>query len=593
MPSTNLSFAKVAATPTSSSWSQAYNAGSLFIALSLSSEDQTVQEQLPIQGKQILSNIEAEIFVLEDKRFETINAALPQALKDLPPEILLSLALAYIKDDTLYAFIVGGGRISLKRGSKIGNILSHIQDISDRSIHSSSGYLETNDLILLQTTQFAKSVSSETIEQALDYSLPNDIAETISPHVHGEEEGGSAAIILVFNGFSQVSDASQQEIAPHPETSPAPALMPERPSPEDLTSPTAELQEDQSEIIPQKKWLPHLSLPRIQMPRQKKIAAAAAILLLILLIASIFLIQSKRQADKEHTLFTQIYTSAKKDYDEGEALLSLNKSLARDDYQSAKSTLATAEGKFKPNSSEATQIANLLDQVNQRLSATQNATTVTTKEVDGTDAPSLLALKKDPSVEAATQDDDAIYTISQKAIISEAKSSSQKKSLVTNDNNWTKALSLGVFGGNLYVLDNKNGLLKFVPTSSSYVDSNYFKGDAPNLTQAVSMTIDGSIYFLFSDGSVEKYTRGEKDSFSLTGLEQGLSSPVAIFTTSDLKNLYVLDPKHNRVVKLDKSGTFIAEYQADAFKDATALEISKDEKAGFVFSDGKVYQFNL
>jgi len=50
--------------------------------------------------------------------------------------------------------------------------------------------------------------------------------------------------------------------------------------------------------------------------------------------------------------------------------------------------------------------------------------------------------------------------------------------------------------GNLYVLDSKqNQILKFVQSGSGFSKTNYFSGTSPDLSKAISMTIDSSIIF--------------------------------------------------------------------------------------------------
>jgi len=108
--------------------------------------------------------------------------------------------------------------------------------------------------------------------------------------------------------------------------------------------------------------------------------------------------------------------------------------------------------------------------------------------------------------------------------------------------------------------------LNLFQPQSDYAKSTYFKGDSPDLKSAVSMAIDSSIYILFSDGSIQKYTRGTKDSFSISGLNKAFNSPVSIYTSPDVQNVYVLDPTNSRIVKLDKTGAFVKEYAADQLK---------------------------
>lgn len=594
MPATNLSFAKVVATPTNSSWSQAYNAGSLFIVLSLLSEDEDVQKELPTIGKQILNNIETEFFTLTDKSFETIKQALIQALQGIAEEVQLSLSLAYSKEDMLYAFIVGGGRITLKREDTIGTIL-HKDQTDSREILSASGYLETDDLILLQTTQFASSVPAKTITQAFEFSLPNDIAETISPHVHGQAEGGASAIIISYKGTSkslEEAQADSDELLPESELSVAHPIPPLR---EPIQKAEESIEEEPEEKGPSLLSRIANLLPRFgpTITGRRKVALGLTVLLVGLLLVSIFVVRSTQQSSKERVLFEEIYKAAKKDYDEGEGLLSLNKPLARDDYLSAKSELDKAKGKFKPGSTEATKLAALEELVNKRLAETSDSTEAKAKEVSEDDAPELLRVLKDsPSLLAATEDEDAVYTLSSKELSKITKASKKKETLIKNDDRWDKAVSLGIFSGNLYVLDQKD-VHKFVPTSDGFTPNSYFKSEAPDLKTAVSIAIDSSIYILFSDGEIQKYTRGTKDSFAVSGLKKELILPASIFTSPDLSSVYILDSGSGRIVKVDKNGKFEAEYTAPLLKDAKFFTVAKDEKSAFALSSGKIYQLSL
>ncbi len=596
MPTTNLSFAKIVATPTSSSWSQAYNAGSLFIVLALTTDDEELQKELPTHGKQLLSNLEAEFFGLEDKNFETIKKAITSSLPEMPEAITISLALAFSKEDTLFAFILGSGRITLKRSDKIGVILENLE--SNRELHSSSGYLESNDLILIQTGAFAGSVPHKTIVEALENSLPNDIAEIISPSVHGGTEGGASAIILSYKGISAhplEEEPEQAEATPQPSSEPIKHTQPiihesaythdTSSMPDKAFSDDTDDENGPSFISNLTARLPKLSLPGVKLDRQKRIVLAATCILLGLLIVSIIFVQKNSQSSKNHALFEEIYTSAKKDYDEAEGLLSLNKSLARDDYQSARQTLYTASGKFKPGSDEANKIKELSDLVDKRLAEFGGSSQANLKEADTASSPVLAALTKD-AVLAATSEDSTVYTITSKEVAKDGSST------IKNDSNWSNVKALGVFSGNVYVLDTK-ALIKFIPAGSDYAESSYFKGDAPSLSNVKSMAIDSSIYLLFADGSIQKYTRGTKDNFSINGLTKSLANPVSIYTSPDVENIYVLDPSNSRLVKLDKSGTFIKEYAANQLSGAKALTVSKDEKTAAILIGTKVYELSL
>lgn len=607
MPTTNLSFAKIAATPTDSSWSQAYNSGSLFITLALSTSDENQQGQLPSLGKTVLGLLESEIYGLEEKNIAKISEAILISVKELPPEVTPSLSLCFVKESALYAFVLGTGTVLLKRGKKIGPILEITEATTTPT--GGSGYLDTNDLVLIQTAQFARSVSQETVTKALEYGLPNDIAETISPHVHGEKEGGAALIILSYKGVSRSHEAEEDELLAQTETATledASIKKQVEPVATIATQPSNEIQsprpiinqpieEGEPATSPFEKLssvLSNIKIPFISnLDPRKKITLIVAALLILILAGSIIFVSASQESSKNKALFDSLYSSAKDDFEAGNDLLSLNPTLARDDLLRAQETLAKADGKFKDGSDEKQQIDDLKGKVEEALSGTEGRESISTTEAEESDSPGLSAMIRDSNIISVAEFEGNSYLLSESGVSKIEKGAEEAKSIIKNDSTWKGARSIGAFGSNLYVLD-KESLIKLVPTGSTYTDSAYLK-DETDLTDAISMTIDSSIYILFKDGSVSKFTKGTKDSFSISGLTSALSSPIAIATTEDADKIYILDPKNERVVALNKDGAFAKQYQSKTLSTASAMTLSQDGKTGYILSGKKVYKISF
>src|SRR3989338_9498920 len=106
-----ISFAKVVATPTATSWSQVYNAGSFFVVLSLSSIDGVQNDNLNAIEKEIFNNLEAEFFSLEEKSLQTIKEAVEKTHATFPQNVSVSLGVAYITEDILYLVVLGGASV--------------------------------------------------------------------------------------------------------------------------------------------------------------------------------------------------------------------------------------------------------------------------------------------------------------------------------------------------------------------------------------------------------------------------------------------------------------------------------------------------
>jgi hypothetical protein len=133
---------------------------------------------------------------------------------------------------------------------------------------------------------------------------------------------------------------------------------------------------------------------------------------------------------------------------------------------------------------------------------------------------------------------------------------------------WRKPVAAGAYGGNLYLLDAQAGrILKYVPAAGGYTNPpvDYLAAPAPDLSGAIDMGIDGRIYVLMADGKVLKFMLGKQQPFDITGLDQPLANPVAMFVTGEDEaqgSIYIADAGLARVVQLNKKGEFLGQYKA-------------------------------
>lgn len=132
---------------------------------------------------------------------------------------------------------------------------------------------------------------------------------------------------------------------------------------------------------------------------------------------------------------------------------------------------------------------------------------------------------------------------------------------------WQQPAAMASYRGNLYILDaGSNQIFRYLATANGYEsapDEWFALAQARDLRGAVDMAIDGAIYILYGTGRLEKFTRGDKQPFSLDGLAQPLQQPVALYTDVDdeAKHVYVADPGAQRVVQFAKDGKFVRQFR--------------------------------
>jgi len=631
MAGNNLTFSKVVATPTTSAWSQAYSAGSLFAAISLQSDiiPQT-DENLNSLGKDVISTLESEFFPLENKDLESIKGAISATISKVKEDVKLSFVVCYLNDNILYLYAAGGGKAILKREEKIGTV---IDSDESREVKSASGYVQDKDFIVLETQPFIRTVATPTLASALDKSTPEEVSEELAPHVHEKTEGGASAIILNYNeasagiapteedleqadqDLSEKSENDTEEMIENTENiEKTDDSIPETQiSKENITESikTTEIVEQVSEIEtigdlakePANQPSPYLSdqksrrkMPKIgfgtlKMLTNKKrlIFLTGLILIIIFIIVGVFIFINRGSSNE--ALFNEIYSEARDRFEEGKSLEELNASLAEENFRKAQEILIQNQNTFPDGSNEDNQIEELLQQVNSALgNGDRPEASSTATEVDKSESQLLSVQIDNPESDFFTQNEDFIYFINEDGVTRLDKGNSEEEAII--DVSWEEAGGIGVFGSNVYILDRTDNILKFVPTGSDYASSDYITDDT-DITDSVAMTIDGSIYVLNSDGNIQKFTRGALDDFSITGLEKSMYTPTRITTVEDFENIYILDKGNSRIVVIDKEGNFVKAYTADILKNARDIDPQEAEAAIFILSDEKVYKIDI
>jgi hypothetical protein len=317
-----------------------------------------------------------------------------------------------------------------------------------------------------------------------------------------------------------------------------------------------------------------------------------AFLVFFIIVGIIYQTKQNDYNKQVQAIFSENYKAAQKDYDEGESLYTLNKTLAHDDYLSAKNRLVSIQGKLKSDSPEAKQLTELLDKVNARLTDTGTVSSLSAVQKQDSDSP-LLATLAQKSPLAITEDTTSLYLLKSDSVTKIDKSSKKETTIIKNDTDWDQAVSIAIYLSNIYILDQTTGILKYTPTSSGFAKTSYFKDGQKTTGTQTSMTIDGSIWILGKDGKISKFTKGTQDAFSVSGLQTLPTNPSKIHTTVDSSVLYVLDQQNSQILLFTKSGALGSSLVAPQLKNATEFTVDEKNKVILFLSDKKIYQISL
>ncbi len=112
---------------------------------------------------------------------------------------------------------------------------------------------------------------------------------------------------------------------------------------------------------------------------------------------------------------------------------------------------------------------------------------------------------------------------------------------------------------------------------------------APDISRAKSIAVDGSIWILFQDNSIGRYHAGFYQETLKLNLFPVLKKPTKIWTSPEHQELYLLEPKQNRIVILSKDGQIIKQYQSEAFNNLLDFAVSEDSKTIWLLNGLKVF----
>ena len=563
----NISVAKIAATPSATSWSQAYNAGKLFAVISLSkpTSEEDAKDYLNVLGKDVIETLEQEFFTIETKDLASIKNAFETAVKKIPEDIEASFLASSIVKNIIYIFYTGDTRVSIKRADEFGVLV----DSKEKETGAASGIVKNEDTLIFQTKHFKELVPTNILVASLDHQPPNDIAEALAPIIHREEKSGAAAVIL------QYKSQESEEVS---------IKQPEEKEPENIS--------EKSKFDLGGIFSPLASIIKIPkvggISHSRKLILTIAVIVAILLTAVAFLTIKKQNETKLNTLFESVYSKAQEKYKGGESLVPLNKNLARDNFNEVYKILNDNKDKFPKNSTQEKQILDLLDKTQKALEETSGVNSVEAKQ-ESEDVSLLLATAIKTGSNYVTADDKNIYFI-KNGVVSLDKGNDKEKTVIKSEDLPSNIGGLGVYNGNVYILDkDKSQIYKFAGVN--YSKSNYFS-QSPSLSGAKAIAIDGSVWIL-SDGNVAKYTKGNSDNLNVTRLDKPLSNPTRIFTNADTDRVYILDNGNSRIIVINKSGEYQAQYQAGILKGAKDFEVKEKVKIIYILSGGKIYSIKL
>jgi hypothetical protein len=128
----------------------------------------------------------------------------------------------------------------------------------------------------------------------------------------------------------------------------------------------------------------------------------------------------------------------------------------------------------------------------------------------------------------------------------------------------------------VYTVDQASNRIVSTTFASSKAPVSYLKSTV-NLSGALDLTVDGSVYVLSTNG-IQKYTSGTNRPFGSPSLT--LRDPAKIYTQAGLNSLFILDTQNNGIVEVDKiTGKVLNQYRPGNVKNIQAFAVDDSNPA--------------
>lgn len=160
-------------------------------------------------------------------------------------------------------------------------------------------------------------------------------------------------------------------------------------------------------------------------------------------------------------------------------------------------------------------------------------------------------------------------------------------------------VDLSAYANRVYVLNPGGGgaepqILRFSRTESGFgAAAAWIRARTADLSDAVSLAVDGTVFVLKQNGSIIRFTSGSEVSWNQGTVDPPLSAPTDLWTAFESDHLYVLEPSTQRLIVFEKeTGNFVTQYRSDAFVGLTDFVVDETHKTIYLLAGSRVYRMD-
>ncbi len=144
----------------------------------------------------------------------------------------------------------------------------------------------------------------------------------------------------------------------------------------------------------------------------------------------------------------------------------------------------------------------------------------------------------------------------------------------------------------LYLLDKKtNQIYRYPRANNGFGEKTNWLRNDENLKEITDITIGENLY-LVQNGNILKFFQGKKQVFTIEETATKIFAD-KIYTKRDSQNIFVLDQKNSRVIRLDLDGKIVSQFHNAEIASATDFEINEELNLAYFSNGNEVKSFEI
>ncbi|GEM_PF-3476282 len=595
---------------------------------------------LPPIGKDLFGELEiAYVSQIQKGYLVAVKEALSHTLDFLGSELPdggLSISMGVVVDGVIYLGTVGKAQVFLKRKDSFNKVLGYDegakeeQVLAQNLIKAASGFWQEDDVYVFASGNFATHAKlMEFVGDSLTKNRSlNDAAEELTAQVGQREGDQSLAAVVVRVGAKKVVPGAVELVVPVVESGLINSIWDKVPKfslslPLSIFSSLTFLKKKAEGEVSSPRYLPD---PAARDKRKRQIIAIVSVLVLILGISIIYTRVQSRNLENQKRVET-VLSEAQIIYNQ--AVASQNQTEKRVLLEEANRKIDQAKKLDKNNAkvkelntkiaqaiSDSLQVKNLASlEIFYDLNIIKNGAAGLKMDFDDGEISVLdssngsiysvgVANKSGVIIGGGDQVKGAqsmglslgrTFSFKDGTGVVKTSQADKKSELVTvPDSEWGQVAAISAYGSNFYLIDKgKNTIWKYTPTSENSYSKAAFGPTGLSFERAIASSVDGAIWILGSDGTLQKVVKDGSNAYRIVGLDKDLGDKLEFYTDENAEDLYILDPSNSRILVVGKDGQYKKQYVSKDLGSVVDLVVDEKTKIVYLLDGSKIRKFDL